>query len=84
VDEEFVAGNAHTVPGIKVREMRESVRELMAQARIGEDLPIAVTFAALHECCDESMLASHGEECIAEPPMAGYIWDLSSNQRAKP
>jgi hypothetical protein len=56
----------------------------MAQARIGEDLPIAVTFAALHECCDESMLASHGEECIAEPPMAGYIWDLSSNQRAKP
>lgn len=53
VDEEFVAGNGQAVPGIEVCEVCELVGELAAQAWVGEDLPVTVAFAALHERRDE-------------------------------
>ena len=34
---------------IEVFEVRELVKELVAQARIGEHFPVTVAFAALHE-----------------------------------
>ena len=53
VDEEFVAGNGQTVLGIEVCEVRELAGELVAQAWIGQDLPVTVAFAALHERRDQ-------------------------------
>jgi hypothetical protein len=52
-DEEFVVGNGQAVLGIEVREVREFVDELSAQARVREDFPITVALAALHERPDE-------------------------------
>ena len=49
VDEEFVARNRQAVLGIEVFEVRELVDELVAQAWIGEDLPVTVAFASLYE-----------------------------------
>jgi hypothetical protein len=53
VDEEFVAGNGQTVLGIEVCEVREPVGELVAQAWVGDKLPVTVAFAAFHKCPDE-------------------------------
>jgi len=53
VDEQFVAGNRQAVLGIEVFEVRELVGELVAQARVGEDFPVTVAFAALYERRDE-------------------------------
>jgi len=55
VDEEFVAGNGHAELGIEVCEVREPVGEFVAQTWVGEDLPVTVAFAALHEGRDESL-----------------------------
>jgi hypothetical protein len=52
-DEEFVAGYGQAVLRIEVCEVRELVCELVSQAWVGEDLPVTVTFAALHERRDE-------------------------------
>ena len=53
VDEELVAGNGQAELGIEVREVRELVTELVAQAWFREYLPVTVAFAALHERRDE-------------------------------
>jgi len=53
VDKEFVALNGQTVLGIKVGEVRELADELVPQAWVGEDLPVAIAFASLHKRCDE-------------------------------
>ena len=53
VDEELVAGNRQAELGIEVCEVRELVCELVAQAWVGEYLPVTVAFAALHKRRDE-------------------------------
>jgi len=53
VDEELVAGDGQAKLGIEVGEVRELVGELVAQAWVGEYLPVTVAFAALHERRDE-------------------------------
>ena len=60
VDEEFVAGNGQGELGIEVCEVREPLGEFVAQTWVGEDLPVTVAFAALHERRDEC--------CSVEPP----------------
>jgi len=53
VDEQFVARNGQAVLGIEICEVRELVGELVAPARVGDDLPVTVAFAALHKRRDE-------------------------------
>jgi hypothetical protein len=53
VDNEFVARNGQMVLGNEVCDMRELVRELVAQAWVGEDIPVTVAFAALHKRGDK-------------------------------
>lgn len=53
VNEEFVAGNGQAVLGIEVCEVRELAGEFVTQAWIGQDLPVTIAFAPLHECRDQ-------------------------------
>ncbi len=71
VDEEFVAWNVEAVLRIEVCEMRELVGELVAQARVREDLPVTVAFAALHERRDECVLVVHNWSVEQNPRMVG-------------
>jgi hypothetical protein len=59
-DEEFVPGNRQAVFGIEVFKVGELAGELMAKAGVGEDFPVAVALAALHERSDECLLGVHG------------------------
>ena len=67
VDEEFVAGNGQAVLGIEVREVCELVSKLVAQARVGKDLPVTVAFAALHERRNECLLVVHVRSVAQNP-----------------
>lgn len=71
LSKEFVAGNRHAVLGIEVCEVRELVGKFVPQAWVGEDLPVTVALAALHERSDKCMLVMHGKECSAGPLMVG-------------
>ena len=53
VDKELIAGNGNAIFRIEVFEVRKLVGELVAQAWVREDLPVAIAFASLHECGDE-------------------------------
>jgi hypothetical protein len=68
VDAQFAADTGHAVLGVEICEMRKLTRELMAQARVGEDLPVTVAFAALKEC-DQRMLVVHGRSVARNSAM---------------
>ncbi len=59
VDEESVARKGQPVPGIEFREVPEPVGEFMTQPRVGQDLPVTVPLAAIHESPDECVLDLH-------------------------
>lgn len=49
VDKKFVAGKRQAIFGIEVSKVRKLAGEFASQARVGEDLPVAIAFAALYE-----------------------------------
>src|SRR6185437_14720981 len=56
----LVAGKRQAILLIKVSKVRELASELVSQTWVGEELPVAVAFAPLHERRDQCMLVVHG------------------------
>ena len=52
-DEESIAGNRQAVFGIEVCKVYKLAYELVAQARVGKNLPVTVALVSLHECRDK-------------------------------